>query len=317
MSNKLIEEARGSKATIGHAGLGLRGAKVMSPAAAAHDGDTVFARALANISIRFLGVDTPEVAFNLPGDDNPTPIGNPKWEAFLADPFADWPDAKQDLGTDLYTFLVDRTGPATATNHADHAKIGEDKLEELISADVATFAGNDNSKFIFFLRYCKEVIDRYGRLLAYLTVNVRNPADAPDLSYNEKMLESGMAAPYFIWPNLDPFKKQPTLLDAVPDPDDITAIAGSGRFKKARDLVAAARAGGDGIFGQEPLRLLPFELRLLAGKRAPDRWVIDLSSDDGVLLAPTAYHTIEHIEDRLYIPVEYVPLFENKGWQRG
>jgi hypothetical protein len=27
-------------------------------------------------------------------------------------------------------------------------------------------------KFVFFLRYAKDVIDRYGRLLAYLTVNV-------------------------------------------------------------------------------------------------------------------------------------------------
>lgn len=95
------------------------------------------------------------------------------------------------------------------------------------------------------------------------------------------MLESGLAAPYFIWPNLDPFKKQPTLLDAVPAPADIAAIAGSGRLKKARDFVAAARVNGLGIFG-DGLRLEPFELRLLAGQRAPDRWVIDLSADSGI-----------------------------------
>ena len=63
MSKKLIEEARSSKATIGHAGLGLRGETVMTPAFAAHDGDTVFARVLTNISIHFLGVDTAGVAF--------------------------------------------------------------------------------------------------------------------------------------------------------------------------------------------------------------------------------------------------------------
>jgi len=72
------------------------------------------------------------------------------------------------------------------------------------------FRAGDEGKFVFFLRYAKDVIDRYGRLLAYLTVNVENPADIPALSYNEFMLESGLAAPYFIWPNLDPFKKQPT-----------------------------------------------------------------------------------------------------------
>jgi len=41
-----------------------------------------------------------------------------------------------------------------------------------------------------------------------------------------------MAAPYFIWPNFDPFKKQPTLLGAVPAPEEIAAIAGSGQLKK-------------------------------------------------------------------------------------
>jgi hypothetical protein len=46
------------------------------------------------------------------------------------------------------------------------------------------------------------------------------------------------------------------------------------------------------------------------------RWVIDLASDEGVLLAPIDYHTIERIEDRLFVPVEYVPLFENKDWKR-
>lgn len=158
--------------------------------------------------------------------------------------------------------------------------------------------------------------NRCVRLLAHLTVNVENLADAPALSYNERMLEEGMAAPYFIWPNLDPFKKWPTLIDAVPAPADMTTVAASGRLKHARDLVAAARDNEKGVFGQNPLRLQLFELRLLAGKRAPGRWVIDMSSNDGALLDPTNYHTIDNIEDRLYIPGEYVPLFENKGWQR-
>jgi hypothetical protein len=64
------------------------------------------------------------------------------------------------------------------------------------------------------------------------------------------------------------------------------------------------------------LRLQPFELRFSAGKRAPDRLVIDLSSDSGVRLEPTAYPTIEYLENLLYVPAEYVPLFKNNGWQR-
>jgi hypothetical protein len=96
----------------------------------------------------------------------------------------------------------------------------------------------------------------------------------------------------------------------------MTTVAAWGRLKHARDLVAAARDNEKGVFGQNPLRLQLFELRLLAGKRAPGRWVIDMSSNDSALLDPTNYHTIDNIEDRLYIPGEYVPLFENKGWQR-
>ena len=134
----------------------------------------------------------------------------------------------------MHAYLVDHTGPGTATNHAKHAAAAEDKLEELVSADVVNFAAGENAELVFFLRYAKDVIDRYGRLLAYLTVNVDkdNLAAAPKLSYDERMLEEGMAAPYFIWPNFDPFKKQPTLLGAVPAPEDIAAIAGSGRLKR-------------------------------------------------------------------------------------
>jgi hypothetical protein len=118
------------------------------------------------------------------------------------------PDAKEILGADLHAYLVDHTGPGTATNHAKHAA-AEDRLEELVSADVVNFAAGDNAELVFFLRYAKDVIDRYGRLLADLTVNVDkdNLAAAPKLSYDERMLEEGTAAPYFIWNNLDPFKK--------------------------------------------------------------------------------------------------------------
>jgi hypothetical protein len=316
MPKKLIEESHISKATIGRAGLGTRGQTVLTPGHAVQDGNTVFARALANVSIRFLGVDTPEVAFALPGEENPTPITDPKWDSFLSNPFADWPDSKEVLGPALHSFLVDHTGPGTAANHADHAAAAQHKLEQLVTADVAEFAGGDNAAFVFLLRYANDVIDSYGRLLAYLTVNVDNPADAPPLSYNELMLQAGVAAPYFIWPNLDPFKKQPNLLDAVPAPEDIPAVAGTGRLKKARNFVARARRDGIGIFEPNPLRLQPFELRYLAGHRAPERWVIDLSTRDGALLLPTAYHTIEKPENRLFVPAEFVPLFEYAGWQR-
>jgi hypothetical protein len=145
----------------------------------------------------------------------------------------------------MHAYLVDHTGPGTATNHAKHAAAAEDKLEELVSADVVNFAAGENAELVFFLRYAKDVIDRYGRLLAYLTVNVDkdNLAAAPKLSYDERMLEERMAAPYFIWPNLDPFKKQPTLL-CRPSSRGHRSDCGLGPAEKACDLVAAARDDG-------------------------------------------------------------------------
>jgi hypothetical protein len=60
--------------------------------------------------------------------------------------------------------------------------------------------------------------------------------------------------------------------------------------------------------------LYPFELRFLAQRRAPNRWVIDLSQSDNHLLHPQEY-TIPNPEDRLYIPEEYLLLFKSKGWR--
>jgi hypothetical protein len=123
--------------------------------------------------------------------------------------------------------------------------IGRAELEEFIAADVATFAGGDNGTFVFFLRYCKEVIDRYGRLLAYLTVNDHQPGRCTRLELQRT----------------------------------------HARNRHGR----------------------------LAGRRTTERWVIDQASTTGTLLKPTDYHTIEHMENRLYIPSEHVRLFENQG----
>jgi len=48
----------------------------------------------------------------------------------------------------------------------------------------------------------------------------------------------------------------------------------------------------------------------------PDRWVIDMSSDDNLLIRPQGYYRIKNAEDRLFIPPEYVPLFVEAGWHR-
>jgi hypothetical protein len=58
------------------------------------------------------------------------------------------------------------------------------------------------------------------------------------------------------------------------------------------------------------------ELRFLAQRRPPDRWVIDLGSQAPMLLKPEQYYAIANVEDRLFVPADHVPLFERAGWQK-
>src|SRR6266536_3398924 len=91
----------------------------------------------------------------------------------------------------------------------------------------------------------------------------------------------------------------------------------TGALQVARQFVRDARTQHLGLFeGADPLRLLPFELRFLARRAAPERWVIDLGRNDDTLIAPQAYFQVAAPEDRLFVPAEYVPLFVEKGWHR-
>jgi hypothetical protein len=92
---------------------------------------------------------------------------------------------------------------------------------------------------------------------------------------------------------------------------------GRNALSEARDLVRAAREAELGVFEKEdPLMLLPFELRFLSRQEPPDRWVVDLTSDGDELVPPQRYWIISKTEDRLFVPEEYVPLFVEKGWRR-
>lgn len=131
------------------------------------------------------------------------------------------------------------------------------------------------------------------------------------------MLKSGLAIPYFIWPNINPFRKRGSLVEAVPAPEKFKQFINKDkRIKIARNFVNDARSTGTGIFdNQDPLFLLPFELRYLARRRKPDRYVLDTSKDVPKLLKPTDYYLIRNEEDRLFIDTHFVPLFENKGYR--
>lgn len=312
-NKKLVRELR-SGAIAGSMAYGMHGEKVGSPTQIVYDGDTLNGRALANVPVRFLGIDTPELKIPLPASpDVFVSLSDPRWDAYLTAR-----DLPKDCGLSagLAKYLAPKLEGA-ATNHHLHGKAAEKALTSFVIADRDTYFGGKNEAARFFLYYAKEVVDRYGRFLAYINVNLpdTDTAKRPPF-YNERMLEAGFAKPYAIWPNVDPFVKAPTLLDAVIPPGGAKPLGKKGALGRARRIVQAARQGKLGVFGADaPLLLEAFEIRYLSRQAAPDRWVIDLSKESDRLIAPQEYYTVPHAEDRLFVPAEYVPLFMRAGWK--
>jgi endonuclease YncB( thermonuclease family) len=310
--------------TAGYAALGLHGERQGSVKEQVHDGDTIAVRAtgkepeeeVGNFGVRFLGVDAPEISFSLAGRDFVS-LGNQAWEDYLSDPFAE--PFEKPLNPRLLEHLNDKVGPGAAKNHFDHAKAAEDALEKEIADDINAL-GKTVESFRLFLAFAYEVMDRYGRFLCFVNRFQAQQSESnprPE-SYNESLLRQGMVSPYFIWPNIDPFRKEPSVVDAVIEPGEAAALAsGPNALAQARRWVREAREQKLGIFEDaNPLRLAPFEVRFLGRRQPPDRWVIDLSKDEDVLLQPQEYHVIPNIEDRLFVAEEYVPLFVERGWRR-
>jgi endonuclease YncB( thermonuclease family) len=311
--------------TVGIARLGQRAGGTGSVAQQVHDGDTVSVRPDGNLSVRFLGVDAPEVSFTLPAKpDRFIAIDDPAWEEFLTDPLADdLPAFDPPLGEPLTGHLAAATGAGCAANHARHAEAAHRELEALMNSDMAEL-GQDVESFRLFQAFAREITDGYGRLLCYLNRqqdDPRRPAPRP-VSYNERLMRSGHVTPYFIWPNINPFRRQAGLVAAVPRPGTAAELAERDpSLRQARAWVRQARADRIGLYDRrDPLRLQPFELRFLArttGERRtpPERWVIDLSRSDDTLIPPRLYPTVANPEDRLFVPAEYLALFTQAGWR--
>ncbi len=318
---KAIEElqlAGGSTLTVGHFGLGMQGTGAGSVKQQVHDGDTINVRAQGNFGVRFLGVDAPEISFRLPDSGKQfVSIADPRWDTFLTDPFADpaGADFAQMLSPTLLSHLQTNLGAGVGSNHARHVMAAQRELERQIETDIAELGMTDDT-FQFFLAFGTEITDRFGRLLAY--INRDQKANPRPLDYNTRLLQGGWVNPYFIWPNINPFRKEASLLAAVIKPGTANTIATKDSvLRGARQFVQAARKSQIGVFdSQDPLRLQAFELRFLGERRLPARWAIDLSKNDDVLILPQEYHTIPHVEDRLFIAADYLPLFEKAGWRQ-
>jgi endonuclease YncB( thermonuclease family) len=320
MSNAIEEKTLrdGSKLTVGHFGLGMQGNVIGSPGQKVHDGDTINVRAIGNFGVRFLGVDSAEISFRLPGVSQPfVALSDNRWKSFLTNPFTGQAgeEFKQKLVPDLLAHLQPRFGPDTAPNHHRHATTSRTELLMLINNDIAEL-GQTKDSFKFYLAIAYETTDRYGRMLAYINRDQPAPPRPPD--YNTRMLISGLISSYFIWPNLDPYRKMGSLRDAVPRPFTAGDLANAdNKLRQARDAVRTARDEEKGIFDrQDPLLLQPFEVRFLADRRLPERWVIDLGKNDDQLIPPQQYHTVPNIEDRLFIPDDFIPLFVEAGWKK-
>ncbi|MEZ5402854.1 MAG: hypothetical protein R2729_24470 [Bryobacteraceae bacterium] len=283
--------------------------------AAIPDGDTVGVHIEGSGSVRFLGIDTPEKAFDIEGQGRPA-LDSPKWDAYLTNPL-DPALGLFQLESGLAAHLAARFAPGAGRNHHAHGIRAQQTLSGLVNGDIAAM-GQAPADFRFYLAFAFEVFDAYGRFLAFINRNQPDP-NTPGprpLSYNERMLEAGAAMAYFIWPNIDPFRSQ-SILDAVIAPGRARETAdASPALRRARELVKQARAAGIGIFDTaDPLRFEAFEVRYLGRREPPSRAVIDLSSDSDVLLRPQSYHKIPNSEDRLFIPSAFVPLFAAKGWK--
>ncbi|MCC6460183.1 MAG: hypothetical protein IT260_06915 [Saprospiraceae bacterium] len=309
---------------VGNAQLGTRAQATGSVRVNVHDGDTVNVRLADNLGLRFLGIDSAEVSFTLPGTRKFVHLTDARWDAFFVEKA--WREnalLEEDLLRHFELRLGD--GQDVAPNHARHAARAEHALEKEMQADLKA-SGLAKEAFALFMAFGHEFLDGTGRLLCYLNsdrTNFKNHPEADTIalsSYNERQLSNGAALPYFIWPNIQPFLSiRPFAPEHVRPESFWKTVQRSSKLKQARNGVASARAAGLGVFSpDDPLRLAPFELRFLARKSRPDRFVIDLGKPGAnQLLRPGQYFTIANPEDRLFIPSEYIPIFEMNGWQIG
>jgi len=280
------------------------------------DGDTVGVHLEGSVSVRFLGIDSPEKSIDLAVLQGGNNLDSAQWERYLTDPFL--PEfGPFELDDDLVAHLRTRIGPGAGVNHRFHGNNAEAALIAMVQSDMNALGQNLNT-FSYFIAFSFEVFDANGRFLAFINRNQpdpNNPGPRP-LPYNERMLQQGAALPYFIWPNIDPFREA-SLLEAVIAPRTANQVAqATPALRRARDSVRQARLAGSGVFNPaNPLRFEAFEIRYLGRREPPSRAVIDLSRNDDVILRPQSYFHIPNAEDRLFIPPAFVPLFVSRGWR--
>jgi len=159
-----------------------------------YDGDTVNVSLDGDFGVRFLGIDTAEMSFTLPGNQDPISIKDPAWKTFLTNPFASQygdfsrieldgitkvqGNAETILSGELVNYLRNKLGPQCAANHSFHADKAHRWLEQLIKNDVDE-RNRQQRQYRFFLAFSYTMADRYGRLLAFVRRHVRKDENLP------------------------------------------------------------------------------------------------------------------------------------------
>lgn len=160
----------------------------------ATDGDTPY----VSVPIRMLSIDTPEVHY--PGNQKPS-----KHDEKLKQ-LADWiNEGKAPIGSGLSKYLYPKlaTSKAGTLQEAQGEKASAE-FKKLLDQELTRPSG---SKRKVFLYAAEEHFDGYGRLLAYMAPSytskeLKTIPYEKRATFNLKMVESGWAAPFLIYPSL-------------------------------------------------------------------------------------------------------------------
>src|SRR5215203_1644054 len=209
------------------------------------DGDTVGVQLDGTGSVRFLGIDTPEKSFEQPLGGSQK-LDGAEWQQYLTNPLTNGSPSSL-LEPPLAGHLQARFSPGAAANHHRHAVAAGKALTQLIQND-ETALGQQAAQFRYFVSFSYEVFDQFGRFLAFLNRNQPDPniPGPRPRSYNERQLEAGSTLPFFIWPNVNPFRQAKTVAEAVPAPGTANVAGERGDLKRAREAVKKTRADGLG-----------------------------------------------------------------------
>jgi len=135
----------------------------------------------------------------------------------------------------------------------------------------------------------KEVFDRYERALVYLSVK-----DGEN-TYNLKLVETGYALPYFIYPNaVSPRNEDEWNYDAM---------------QKNRDIAVKAKEGNLGIWKYIDDVLLPMELRFLTRRELPAKYCANL--ENNYLYAPQQYFWVPVLNRLFFYPRDVLVAVEH------